>query len=200
MPHNYFASFDELQDDVGKRPHSNWPSSRGTRHISCLKFNPFIGNLFLVGQSDSQCRLHQVHRPTPVLSWSLSRETCNSHDPWAITEIEWSPQRAGVFFVLHSNGTLHTFDLCRDDIAPVFTLLLPDDLNKPISTLPLRLSVVQGGGPDNQCLALTLGGAVFIRRLSAYLSRQHEDEVKTLHARIERHRATTSTPTNSPSL
>jgi len=150
---------------------------------TCIKFSPFASDLFLVGQRDGGCRLYQLGCPTPILSWSGETESATNYCLCGLCEmptadLAWSTQKPGVFFLLHANGELHTFDLCHDDTMPIQTASLSLELNVKIENLPLSLATSRGLVPGKQLLAVSVGGAIFAK--ATFESRKDESELLSL--------------------
>ena len=162
------------------------PSHLASTKTTSLCFSPFANDLFLVGQADGQCRLHQLDCPTPILSWScpLPPQSVGSEALFVSCDIRWSQQRPGVFFLLHGDKFC-TFDLCKDDTMPIHTLALSDELNLPLCSSPLGLAVTHGRAHHQNFLAVTYSDAVFVRKLTNYVGKEPHEEMDELRARLD---------------
>lgn len=157
---------DTLAFEKQSSSQSQTAGSRATH----LSFSPFDSELFLVGQLDGGCRLYRLDRSTPLLSWLDA----------TVSDLKWSPQRPSVFFLLHTNGNLHTFDLNKDDARPVHSCKLERDAKSPISTLPPKLAI----SLRNNMLAISFHGTVFTRSLSTLNQEEQNSEIKTLRTKL----------------
>lgn len=175
--------------DIGTRPLRTAGAC-----VTCLDFSPFANDLFLVGQLDGGCRLHQLDRPTPLLSWpfivppkadtNVSTARCGLRPTSMATDLKWSPQRPSIFFLLHSNGDLYTFDLARDDTAPVHSYAMSWQFDaRAYESLP-KLAISCGFTPANKFLVVSFGDAIFMRPLSESACKQRDGELNTLRAKF----------------
>lgn len=161
---------------------------------TCLTFSPFANDLFLVGQLDGGCRLHQLDRPTPLLSWPFFEppkvDTTQSAAKRglgptpSVADLKWSPQRPNVFFLLHSNGDLHIFDFYRNDTVPVHSSAMIEQLDSRADKSPPRLAISNGLTPTNKVLAVAFGGVIFMRPLSESVSKQQDGELDSLRTKL----------------
>lgn len=146
----------------------------------CLCFSPFVDTLFLVGQLDGGCRLHHLERATPVISWprflfqkpATTLQSLCPHSELSVSDLKWSPHKPGMFFLLHSNGNLHTFDLNKTTSRPIHSCTLP---TRVVLASP-KLSISHGSSREDDVLAVCLGEAVLLRNLSAYAVEDGETE------------------------
>ena len=149
---------------------------------TCLSFSPFDGRLFLVGQLDGGCRLHQLGQPTPLLSWPvINLQEKQLAQASMISDLRWAPQRPSLFFVLHSNGNLHMFDLNKDCAVPVYSCGLAQELECPAGNPPPKLAI----SPCNKIFAVSFDGTIFMRALSHSTSSQVQQlELDAMHAKL----------------
>ncbi|KAG7160194.1 WD repeat-containing protein 60-like [Homarus americanus] len=82
----------------------------------CLALCPHDMRYLLVGSGDGVVRLHSVNTERPLTSWQ------SAPDSSPIVDLQWSPARPCVFYVLDSLSRLHIWDLSAGDIFPVLTL------------------------------------------------------------------------------
>jgi len=105
------------------------PESR----VLSVSFSPFHPGYFLVGCADGSVRLHSDMLVAPLVTWAAAsmqkagaREQFDLFLSVSVVNVQWSPRRPAVFFVLDSNGHLHVFDLLQDDTAPIVSETLVD--------------------------------------------------------------------------
>ncbi|ROT85651.1 WD repeat-containing protein 60 [Penaeus vannamei] len=82
----------------------------------CLALCPHDHRYILVGGSDGVVRLHSTASERPLTSWQ------SSPDCVPVVDLQWSPARPCVFYVLDANARLHIWDLSAGDIFPVLTV------------------------------------------------------------------------------
>ncbi|XP_047482829.1 cytoplasmic dynein 2 intermediate chain 1-like isoform X1 [Penaeus chinensis] len=82
----------------------------------CLAICPHDHRYILVGGSDGVVRLHSTALERPLTSWQ------SSPDCVPVVDLQWSPARPCVFYVLDANARLHIWDLSAGDIFPVLTV------------------------------------------------------------------------------
>mmetsp|Transcript_3850 Transcript_3850/g.11954 ORF Transcript_3850/g.11954 Transcript_3850/m.11954 type:complete len:565 (-) Transcript_3850:11644-13338(-) len=131
----------------------------------CLEFSPFVETLFIVGQLDGGCRLHHLDHATSLFSWprfifqkrKAIEEYCFATE-LVVSDLKWSPHRPSIFFLLHSNGSLHTFDLNITTAGPIHSCALSQVVGVARSPLPPRLAVSDRLAQ----VAVSFGGAAFI--------------------------------------
>ncbi|XP_042893349.1 cytoplasmic dynein 2 intermediate chain 1-like isoform X2 [Penaeus japonicus] len=82
----------------------------------CLAICPHDHRYILVGGSDGVVRLHSTASERPLTSWQ------SSPDSVPVVDLQWSPARPCVFYVLDANARLHIWDLSAGDIFPVLTV------------------------------------------------------------------------------
>ncbi|CAM9643070.1 unnamed protein product [Chrysoparadoxa australica] len=109
----------------GSTPSSFSPSSSPSswHAVTCLSHSPFVAGLFLVGTASGSLFMYKERSRRPVTRWegfTGSSSAFTLHPP-AISSVCWSPHRPAVFFVLDAAAALHSFDLLRDDSAPLHT-------------------------------------------------------------------------------
>jgi len=98
-----------------------------TGHATCVDSSPFLSGLFLAGYADGCIRLFNSAFETPLTTWHASRAQHSGTkarplgEETRIIQVQWSPQRPGVFFVLDSEPCLHAFDLLQDGTVPIFS-------------------------------------------------------------------------------
>ncbi|XP_071534076.1 uncharacterized protein [Panulirus ornatus] len=82
----------------------------------CLALCPHDSRYLLVGGGDGIVRLHSTETDRPLTSWQ------SAPDSSPIVDLQWSPARPCVFYVLDSHARLHVWDLSAGDIFPVLTV------------------------------------------------------------------------------
>ncbi|KAH9252556.1 hypothetical protein BASA81_009515 [Batrachochytrium salamandrivorans] len=92
-------------------------SNSATSHLSlslprsdavvCIDTCPHNPSLFLVGYASGRIGLYSVHHRSAIRRWL--------HPHIAIAQIEWSPHRPAVFFVLDNQGCIYVWDLLESD-------------------------------------------------------------------------------------
>jgi len=139
----------------------------GTR-VVCVDFSPFLKELCIIGQLDGGCRLHHLDLATPLITWpyyvfskcTALNATC------AVSDLKWSPNVPSVFFVLHSNGDLHTFDLNRGDAAPVYSCAPPVELGfSESSSPPTKMAISRGLSAATELVLISFGDTIFKRAM-----------------------------------
>ncbi|CAM9922514.1 unnamed protein product [Choristocarpus tenellus] len=101
-----------------------------------LSFSPFFLGHFLAGCSDGSVRLYKEDCSRPIVTWEgftgkeeegkvnrTDRTTREEFEhivaPAGVSSVLWSEHRPGVFYVLDTSGTFHTFDIPVNDVSPV---------------------------------------------------------------------------------
>jgi hypothetical protein len=108
---------------------------------------------------------------------TISQSLC-ARSALSVSDLIWSPHKPGMFFLLHSNGYLHTFDLNKTTSRPVHSCKLP---TRVVSASP-KLSVSYGPSREDDMLAVCVGGAVLLRGLSAYAVEDSATEFLNWHS------------------
>jgi WD40 repeat protein len=75
--------------------------------------NPLFDSYFLTGYDDGNICLFSIEHSAPILKWTLKHP---------VVQIEVSPKRISVFFVLDSFGTVSIWDLLESTSEPKFQI------------------------------------------------------------------------------
>lgn len=97
--------------------------------VTAVHFSPFARGYFLAGCRDGSIRLYCHTIAHPLVTWSsfcvqyraLAHSVHDNANLPGIEQVQWSPQRPAVFYVLDTAGRLHTFDLLQEDKTPIIT-------------------------------------------------------------------------------
>ncbi|CAN0192168.1 unnamed protein product, partial [Phaeothamnion confervicola] len=108
--------------------------------VLCVAFHPRCPGHFLAGADDGTIRLYRVAHARPLTTWilasiagppSAAAESKQQQGrrawrgmsavPPAVTALRWSPTRPAVFLALDAAGTVHAFDLVREETRALFS-------------------------------------------------------------------------------
>ncbi|CAM9597264.1 unnamed protein product, partial [Laminaria digitata] len=189
--------------------------------VTCLSFSPFFRRYFLAGCGDGSVRLYKDDCAVPLAVWEHISEFTptavaaaptaaadNNNNgggccwPAGISSVAWSEHRAAVFFVLDTLGTLHAFNVLKDESHPVASepspaavlgVLHPAEKGdkrggRRGSTLPQGPPKLPGLALSSETLAtgsrprvaVSIGSRVFTRRLSGRVFRPRKNGDKVM--------------------
>ncbi|XP_068233794.1 cytoplasmic dynein 2 intermediate chain 1-like [Palaemon carinicauda] len=97
-------------------PKAYYPEFEPGCESLCISLCPHDYRYMLVGSSDGMVRLHSISSERPLTTWQ------SAPDCAPIKELQWSPARPCVFYVLDAMARLHVWDLSAGDIFPILTV------------------------------------------------------------------------------
>ncbi|XP_063871440.1 cytoplasmic dynein 2 intermediate chain 1-like isoform X2 [Scylla paramamosain] len=140
---------------------------------TCLAVCPHDNRYLLVGSGDGVVRLHSNEIDHPLTSWQ------SAQDFSPIVDVQWSPARPCVFYVLDSNGRLHVWDLSAGDIFPVLTIEAGGLVDGSLSSLHIASTQRASHQPLNAVFASNTGELVLRQVSSEFCAYEHVEDYKT---------------------
>jgi len=135
-------------------PRSFGSTNRPPAVTTCLDFSALNSGFFLAGSADGSVRLFKHTINTPLMHWSSTSVQRHSRgqpdlflNPPSIVQLQWSPKRPAVFFVLDSSANLHVFDLMVNGAGPTVSEKLQVE-DPATNTDQPKLSFVVGNYPS----------------------------------------------------
>ncbi|OQS01462.1 hypothetical protein ACHHYP_00776 [Achlya hypogyna] len=81
--------------------------------VTSAAFSPFLPTYLLAGYADGSVRLFDRGLPQPLASWA------EAPPGTGVAAVQWSASRAGVFFVLYTDGDVGVWDLLASHMSAV---------------------------------------------------------------------------------
>jgi len=160
-------------------------------HATCVHSSPFLSGYFLAGYADGYIRLFNAEFETPLTTWHASHAQHSStkakplSEATRIVQVQWSPQRPSVFFVLDSEPCLHAFDLLQDGTAPIFSE--PIKLSEDETTATSRHSFAIGCSLSRTSFAVVTNrdNSPQYITISRALAVARADEINEVHSFLD---------------
>ncbi|KAJ3416774.1 WD repeat-containing protein 60 [Chytridiales sp. JEL 0842] len=96
--------------DTTKDEQNRFDVSGASDPAASISFNLYMPELFLCGHLSGQLALYSLHRETPLEKWFISS---------SVKQVEWSPHKPAVFYVLDEDSNIHVWDLLVSRDEPI---------------------------------------------------------------------------------